>query len=68
MSNFSFSQSVYYLFGELSNILIKYEIVSCKVFQFGRVESLSFGKGLIVVCEGFQTGQKSKFCLLVKSQ
>ena len=37
MSNFSFSGSVFYLFGEFSAIFIKFEIVICKVFQFGRV-------------------------------
>ena len=36
-SNFSFSRSVYYPFGELSSIFIKFEIVVCKVCQFGRV-------------------------------
>ena len=36
-SNFSFSYSVFYQFGELSAILIKFEIVLCKVFQFGKV-------------------------------
>ena len=36
-SNFSFSHSVFYSFGELSAILIKFEIVVCKLFQFGRV-------------------------------
>ena len=36
-SNFSFSQSVFYLFGWLSSILVKFEIVICKLFQFGRV-------------------------------
>ena len=35
--NFSFFQSVYYLFGELSAIFIKLKIVICKLFQFGRV-------------------------------
>ena len=45
-SNFSFSHSVFYQFGELSAIFIKYEIVVCKLFQFGRVQKLSFGKGL----------------------
>ena len=35
--NFSFSQSVFYLFGELSSIFMKTEIVLCKLFQFGRV-------------------------------
>ena len=37
MSNFSFSHSVFYPFGELSAIFIKSEIVVCKLFQFGRV-------------------------------
>ena len=36
-SNFSFSHCVFYLFGELSAIFIKSEIVVCKLFQFGRV-------------------------------
>ena len=36
-SNFSFSRSVLYPFGEFSAIFIKLEIVVCKLFQFGRV-------------------------------
>ena len=36
-SNFSYSPSVFYLFGELSDIFIKFKIVICKLFQFGRV-------------------------------
>ena len=36
-SNFSFSRSVVYLFRELSDIFIKFEIVVCKLFQFGPV-------------------------------
>ena len=36
-SVFSFSHSVFYPFGELSAIFIKFEIVVCKLFQFGRV-------------------------------
>ena len=36
-SNFSFSHSVFYKFWDLSAILIKFEIVICKLFQFGRV-------------------------------
>ena len=36
-SNFSFSHIVFYPFGELSAIFIKFEIVVCKVFHFGRV-------------------------------
>ena len=45
-SNFSFSHSVFCPFWELSDIFIKFKIVVCKVFQFGRVQNLSFGKGL----------------------
>ena len=36
-SNFFFSHNVFYLFGEPSAIFIKFEIVVCKLFQFGRV-------------------------------
>ena len=36
-SNFSISYSVFYLFEELSAIFIRFEIVVCKLFQFGRV-------------------------------
>ena len=46
MSNFSFSHSVFYMFEELFSIFIKFEIVVCKLFQFGRVYNLLFGKGL----------------------
>ena len=41
-----FSHSVSYPFGELSSIFMKFEIVVCNLFQFGRVQDLSFGKGL----------------------
>ena len=41
---FLLSPSVFYPFEELSAILIKFEIVVCKLFQFGRVQNLSFGK------------------------
>ena len=36
-SNFSFSHSVFYHFGELCTIFIKSQIVVCKLFQFRRV-------------------------------
>ena len=36
-SNFSFSHSVSYLFGELSTIVIKFKFFVSKLFQFGRV-------------------------------
>ena len=42
MSNFSISHSVFYPFGELYTIFIKFKIVVCKLFQ---LEEL-FGKGL----------------------
>ena len=35
MSSFYFSHSVFYTFEELSSIFIKFEIVVCKLFQFG---------------------------------
>ena len=38
--------SVFYPSEELSAIFIKFEIVVCKLFQFGIVLNLSFGKGL----------------------
>ena len=36
-SNFSFSHSVFYVFGELFAIFNKSEVVVCELFQFGRV-------------------------------
>ena len=36
MSNFSFSPRCFYLFGKLSAIFIKFEIVVCLLFHFGR--------------------------------
>ena len=42
-SNFSFSNSVFDLFEDFSAIFIKFEIVVCKLFQFGRVLNFSFG-------------------------
>ena len=48
-SNFSFSHCVFYHLGALSFIFIKFEIVVCKLFQFGRVKNKFFGKGLKTV-------------------
>ena len=45
-SNFSFSHSVLHPFRELSAIFVKLKIVVYKLFQFGRVQNLLFGKGL----------------------
>ena len=36
-SNFSFFHSVFYLLGEFSAFFIKFEIVVCKLFEFGTV-------------------------------
>ena len=36
-SNFFFSHSVFYSFGELSAVFIEFEIIVCKLFQFERV-------------------------------
>ena len=36
-SNLSFSHSVFYLYRKLSAIFVKFKIVVCKLFQFGRV-------------------------------
>ena len=44
--NFSFSRSDFYPFGELPVIFIKFEIVAYKLLQFGRVQNLSFEKGI----------------------
>ena len=45
-SNFSFPHNVFYPFREHSAILIKFKIVVCKHFQFGRVKKLSSSNGL----------------------
>ena len=45
MSNFSFSHNAFYPFGDLSAIFIKFKIVSCKLFQFGRSKICRLGKG-----------------------
>ena len=37
--------SVFYLFGKLYANFIKLQIVICKLFLFGRVQNLLFGKG-----------------------
>ena len=52
MSNFSFSHSVFYPFGELSIVFIKFEIIVCNFFQLGRVLNLSFWKGLMKMGSG----------------
>ena len=42
-SNFSFSHSVFYPFRQLSSIFVKFEIVVCKLFQFGKICRLVMG-------------------------
>ena len=48
-SNFFFSHRVSYPFVEISAFFVKFEIVVCKLLQFGPVQNLSFWKGLKVV-------------------
>ena len=43
-SYFSFSHSDFYPFGKLLATFINFEIVVCKLFQFGRLWNLLFGK------------------------
>ena len=50
-SNFSFFHSVFYPFGKLSAILIKFKNCRLQLFQFRRVKNLSFGKKLIIFAE-----------------
>ena len=47
-SNFSFSHNVFYHFGKLSAIFIKFRIIVCKFFEFGGVQNLTFGKKFIL--------------------
>ena len=46
ISNFSFPHCVFYPVGGLSDMFIKFKIVVCKLFQFGRVYNVSFRRGL----------------------
>ena len=43
---FSFFRSVFYPFQAFSVIFLEFKTVVCKLFQFGRVWNLSFGKEL----------------------
>ena len=38
VNNFSFFNSVFYSFGELSAIFIEFKIVVCKLFEFGSLK------------------------------
>ena len=62
-SNFSFSHNVFYPFGRLSAIFIKFKVVVCKFFQFRGVQNLSFEKGLRVKCK--KDGKFSFFQILM---
>ena len=46
MSNFSFSHNVFYLFGELTAIFNKLEIVVCKLFSVWKGLKFVVGEGL----------------------
>ena len=50
ITNFSLSHNVFYQFEDLFSIFINFEIVICKLFHFGRVYNLLFGKGLRDQC------------------
>ena len=45
-----FQQCFFYPLGEFSAIFIEFKTVLCKPFQFGGVQNLLFGKGLIGEC------------------
>ena len=46
-SNFSFSHSAFFPSRELYAIFINFKIAVCKLFQFGRVQNVLFGIGII---------------------
>ena len=64
-SNLSLSHNVFYPSGELSDIFIKFEIVVCKRSQFGRVQNLSFEKGLNEVKDDLDQGSDCTFCAVL---
>ena len=68
MSNFFFPHSVFYLFGELPAIFTKFKIVVCKLFQFGSVKNLSFGKGLTAFSSFPTMFLKGFFLKVLKTQ
>ena len=64
-SNFSFSCSVFYPFREFFATFIKFEIAVCKLFQFWRVQNLSFGKGLnLNICWKEYVMERWRICLV----
>ena len=67
-STLSFSHSVFYPFRELSAIFIKYKIVICKLFQFGTVLNLSFGKGLSVISPSRTVFSKDLYSRHIKTR
>ena len=64
-SNSIFIRRVFYPVRELSTIYIKLEIVVCKLFEFGRVYNLSYGKGLklVMCCKTLTLSQTTNFGL-----
>ena len=63
-SNFSFSHSVFYPFGELSAIFIEFKIVVCKCFILEESKICRFGKGLSVLAK--ETLKHSMLRILIK--
>ena len=75
MSNFSFFHRVFYPFGELSAIFIKFEIVICKLSQFGSLKfvvwervkrTLSFSSNLKLSSANSLGLEASNICCLGK--
>ena len=63
-SNFSFSHSVFHPFWQnFIHFHLNFKIGICELFQFGRVENLSFGKGLICHSQILSVGLSKKFTL-----
>ena len=63
-SNFSISHRVFYPFRELSHISMELKIVVCRLFEFGRVYNLLFGKGLRRAVASEQWSLKAVGCLI----
>ena len=67
-SNFSFSHNVFYPFGELSAIFIKFETVVCRLFQFGNVQNLLCGKELIIPIFEDELNKWNEWCFMARRQ
>jgi len=55
LSNFSFYHNDFYPTRALFLYFVSILFVVCKLFQFGLVQDLSFGKGLTVQAEAFKS-------------